>query len=259
MFILNMKPEQRQQHILCQLRAIHQEWRVDELAKALGVSSLTIRRDLDALAATGTIVRTFGGCMAISRVQNSVYQQRIAANFERKAAIGRAAAAEIKAGDTIIINDGSTTFHLATCMGQCGAVTVYTNSVAMINEFSRFPHVRLYLLGGEYHRELFFLGGSLMDRVLETIEADRVFVGADAIDAQGRCLAVDQDTARTAQMMLRRGRRKILLADDTKVRATGRVAYGALRNFDMWITTPGAAPELMKRFRKQTTIKAVPL
>lgn len=252
-----MKPEERQRQILDRLRAVQQEWKINALARAMQVSPLTIRRDLDVLAGSGTIVRTIGGCLAVVRISNPAYQQRIAADFEKKAAIGQAAAREIGRGQAVIISDGSTTFHLATCLGQCGAVTVYTNSIAMLGEFSRFPDVKLCIVGGEYHPDMFFLGGSLMERVLETIAADIVFVGADAVDSSGRCLVTDQDTARTAQLMLRRGRRKILLADNTKLNRPGQVVYASLRDFDLWISTPGIPRGLLKRLRRLTTIKEV--
>ena len=252
-----MKPEARQQNILSRLRALQREWRVDELARALRVSPLTIRRDLDSLAGAGAVVRTLGGCMAAGKVQNSMYQARVATRFEDKQAIGREAAREVKEGDVLIINDGSTTFHLASCLGGCGRITVYTNSIAMIGELSRFPDVRLYILGGEYQPDLFCLGGGLMEQVVETISADIVFLGTDAIDERGRCLVSDQNTARTTQSIMRRGRRKILLADAAKLETAGHVAYGSLGDFDLWITSLLPDRAAYRRFRKQTQIREV--
>lgn len=255
-----MKPEQRQEQILERLRAVQREWRVEELARALRISSLTVRRDLDALVRAGLVIRTHGGCLCTGRIAaDAVYHRRVAAHFELKQAIGASAAREVSSGDTLILNDGSTTFHLASHLGQCGRITVYTNSIAMIGELRRFPNVRLYLLGGEYHPDLSCLGGSLMERMLEMIAADTVFMGTDAVDARGRCLVIDQDTARTAQMMLRRARRRILLADHTKVSAAGGVVYAALCDFNLWITTAGLAPAARRRYRTQTVIREVSL
>ena len=252
-----MKPEIRQQQLVNRLRAVEREWRVDELARALKVSPLTIRRDLDVLERAGAIVRTLGGCLGLGRNQNAVYQKRVATQFELKQAIGRAAAREVHSGDTLLINDGSTTFHLASCLGGCGPITVYTNSVAMIGEFSRFENVRLFLLGGEYHRDLFYLGGGLMAGVLETVRADTVFLGADGVDARGHCLALNPDVARDARMMLRRARRKILLADVTKVGNRAGAVYGALPDFDLWITTPGLQRNCANRFKRLVRIKEI--
>lgn len=252
-----MKPEIRQQQLMNRLRAVEREWRVVELARALKVSPLTIRRDLDVLERGGAIVRTLGGCLGLGRTQNAVYQKRVATQFELKQAIGRAAAREVRAGDTLLINDGSTTFHLASCLGGCGPITVYTNSVAMIGEFSRYANVRLFLLGGEYHRDLYYLGGGLMASVLETIKADTVFLGADGVDARGHCLALNPDVARDARMMLRRARRKILLADATKAGDRAGSVYGDLKDFDLWITTSGIASARLKRLRGMTRISVV--
>ena len=250
-----MKPPERQQLLLGHVRALQQEWRVDELARLMKVSELTIRRDLDILERDGAIVRTGGGCIASGQVRNTAYQARVAQNFDLKQAIGRRAAGEVKPGMTLLINDGSTSYHLASCLGDCGRITVYTNSIAMIGELSRFPNVRLHLVGGEYQRDLFCLGGGLLQRTLESLRVDVVFLGTDAIDAKGRCLVHDQDTARTAQLMLRRARRKILLADAAKVGAPAAVAYAVLKDFDVWVTAGPTPAGMMPSLRKQTVIR----
>ncbi len=227
---------------------------MDDLSEALGVSALTIRRDLDTLADAGVAVRTHGGGMAIMRMQNSDYVKQVAANFEAKQAIGREAAREVKPGDVLLLNDGSTTFHLASCLGHARRITVYTNSIAMIGEFSRFSGIRLYVLGGEYHSDISCLGGSMMTKALENVAADTVFLGTDAVDSRGRCLVRDQDTARTAEIMLRCGRRRILLADASKVNAEASVVYGKLSDFDLWITSPLAGAAL-RSFCRLTDVR----
>ena len=68
-----MKPEIRQQQLVNRLRAVEREWRVDELARALKVSPLTIRRDLDVLERAGVIVRTLGGCLVLWLVNMVTY------------------------------------------------------------------------------------------------------------------------------------------------------------------------------------------
>lgn len=253
-----MKPNDRQQQILSRLRAMRREWRVDELAAGLGVSPLTIRRDLDQLAGEGLLLRTHGGCIYASRVaMETEYHQRVATHFDLKQAIGANAAGEVKNGDVILISDGSTCFHLASHLGQCGAITVYTNSLTMASEVNRFPNIRLRLLGGEVRRNEFCLGGGMLDRNLDLIEVDTVFLGADKIDTAGRCLVEDETSARTVQLMLRRGKRAILLADHTKIGATGHVVYGTLSNFDLWITSKGLPAALRGKLSKQTTLREV--
>jgi DeoR/GlpR family transcriptional regulator of sugar metabolism len=253
-----MKPEERQEQIMAQLRALQSEMGVEELAELFKVSPLTIRRDLEQLERSGAIIRTHGGCVLRTTVE-SVYHQRVAHNFELKQAIGRAAAEEAKSGDMILINDGSTPFHLAAHLGDKGNLSVYTNSMAVVAELTRFPNIQLYILGGQYNSAMHYMGGSMTEQLLEGLYFDSVFMGADAVDSKGNCLVADPGIARLTQAMLRRGKRKILLADHTKVGAVGHAVYARLSDLDAWYTTPGINPNLLANFRKQTSVKTAKL
>jgi len=251
-----MKPEHRQQQILAQLRALQTELSVEDLANKFTVSALTIRRDLEQLENDRAILRTHGGCV-LRATMESAYHRRVALNFELKQAIGVAAAKEVKGGDTILINDGSTSFHLAPHLINIDKLNVYTNSIAVISELSRFSQIRLYILGGEYNHEMHFLGGSMMEQVLEGLHFDIVFLGADAVDPDGNCLVADPDISRLTEIMLRRGTRRILLADHTKVGAHANAIYAQLSDFDVWYTTFGINPVQLRRFSQQTIVKVV--
>jgi len=251
-----MKPEQRQQQIVAQLRALQTELSVEELAKKFEVSPLTIRRDLEQLENDRAILRTHGGCV-LRATMESAYHRRVALNFELKQAIGRAAAKEVKSGDAILINDGSTPFHLAPHLEGIDKLYVYSNSIPVISELSRFPQIRLYILGGEYNPEMHFLGGSMMEQVLEELHFDTVFLGTDAVDTSGNCLVIDPDISRLTEIMLRRGTRRILLADHTKVGANAHAVYARLSDFDVWYTTAGINPVQLRRFSQQTIVKVV--
>ncbi len=251
-----MKPKQRQEQILAQLHALQSELAVEDLAEKFAVSSLTIRRDLDELEADRVILRTHGGCVLRTTVE-SAYQNRVALNFELKRAIGRAAAKEVKNGDVILINDGSTAFHLAPHLGHLEKVSVYTNSLAVIPVLGRFPGVRLYVVGGEYHPQMRFISGSMTEQTLEGLQFDVAFLGTDAVDTRGNCLVSDPDDARLAEVMLRRGARRILLADHTKVGATSHVIYASLTAFDAWYTTAKIPPAQLRHFSHMTTVRIV--
>jgi len=251
-----MKPKQRQEQILAELHALQSELAVEDLATKFNVSSLTIRRDLDELEADRVILRTHGGCVLRTTVE-SAYQNRVAQNFALKRAIGRAAAKEVKEGDVILINDGSTAFHLAPHLDGVGKLSVHTNSLAVIPVVGRFPGVRLFMLGGEYHPQMKYIGGSMTEQALEALHFDIVFLGTDSVDARGNLLVSNCDDARLAEVMLRRGTRRILLADHTKVGAESHVVYGRLADFDVWYTTPKIDPVQLRQFTHMTTVKIV--
>ena len=251
-----MKPAERQQRILAFLRAMQREFRVEQLASSLNVSPLTVRRDLEVLAGQKAIIRTHGGCIAASHAAlETEYQKKVALNFELKQAIGRKAAGLVEPHSTILMNDGSTTFHLAAFLCDRGPLSVYTNSLSMITELNRHGNIRLYILAGEYNSELSSLQGSLTEHLLQSLRFDLVFLGADSISEQGHCLVSTPDEARLTQAMLQSGRRHVLLADHTKINAHAHIAYGALSDFDVWVTTRGIAAPLLSELRKQTSIE----
>ncbi len=245
---MKLKKNIRQESIQRRLRAEPREWSVDEIAEMFGVSALTVRRDLDELAGKNLVLRTHGGCIVANRVADSPYYRKISENFSLKSQIGRKAAELIRPGQKILINDGSTCFHLASNLGGCGPLTVFTNSIAMISELRRFDGIKIYVLGGEYNPDLFYLLGGITELTLERLSFDIVFLGADAIGYRGECMCCEPEVARTTEMMLRCGRKRILLADHKKINAGGYVRYGTLEDFDMWITTDGLPNKMADKY-----------
>ena len=234
---------------------MQKELKVEELVNILGVSPATIRRDLEQLYKGNAIIRTHGGCIAAGRsAMESKYHEKVSLNFELKQAIGRVAVNEVKPEECLLIDDGSTTFHLASHLGGRGPLTVYTNSFPIISELSRFNDIELYMIGGKYSPEFSSLSGEITERIIEFFDFDHVFIGAAAIDDKGQCMAGNLVQARLIQIMLRNGRIKILLADHTKVNAKGLVAFGTLNDFDKWITTPGINCSKLKIFREKTRV-----
>ena len=255
-----MKPFERKKNILNLLRVLQREWRVSELANELNVSELTIRRDLNDLVKSGDIIRTHGGCIAFGDgALSTVFYKQFEQYLELKREIGREATRLIKPGDTILLGDGSTTFQFAAHLDNCPPITIYTNNIAAIQLLKMCPNIRLYLLGGEYDYQfnMLFLKGSLSDRILETLHFNLIIIGTDAISNQGECLSYNEEVARTNQIILRRGDRKILLADHAKAAQSANVIYGRLSDFDLWITSAGIDEEQMLVFKKQTSVSIV--
>ncbi len=245
-----MKPAERQKRILAILQAMQTEIRVEALAEMLDVSALTIRRDLEELSNRNTIIRTHGGCLAVGRAAlESEYHNKVALNFELKRAIGKRAAEMVEPGQTLLLNDGSTTFHLASHLNENGPLSIFTNSIALISVLSNNAEIKLTILGGEYNDQSYSLRGSLIERTLEMLHFDIVFLGADAIDSEGRLMVSGSEEARVTEIMIRSGERKILLADHTKIGKKGLVSFGSLSDFESWITTrpPASGHEVSGR------------
>ncbi len=256
-----MRPSERQKHILNLLFIVHKEWSVKELAERFHVSELTIRRDLDQLAQSGDIIRTLGGCLSMGEGSGgTIFNNEFELNLDLKTAIGKEASRLVKPGDTILLGDGSTIFQFAACLGDLHGINIYTNNIAAIQQLKKSLDNRLYILGGKYDYQynMLLLKGSLTDRILETLKFDSIYIGADAIDLKGRCLTTDEEVARTNQIILRRGKKKILLADHKKIERFGNVIYSQLSDYDLWITTKGIDKAQMKIFKQQTKVIEVP-
>ena len=256
-----MRPSARQNYILNLLSIFYKEWTVKELAEGFQVSELTIRRDLDELARSGDVIRTLGGCItAGEKSVGTIFNHEFEMNLDLKAAIGKEASRLVNPGDTILLGDGSTILQFAACLGEIGSLNIYTNNIAAIQQLKKYPSITLNILGGsyDYQHNMLLLKGSLTDRILETLKFDSIFIGVDSIDLKGRCLAKEEEVARTNQIILRRGMRKILLADHTKLERPANVIYGQLSDFDLWITTGGIDDTQMKLFKNQTKVVVVP-
>ena len=250
-----MKTKTRQKKILDLLRAMQEEVHVDQLSDILKVSPLTVRRDLKELVDEKAIIRTHGGCMLAGRTAlDSEYHKKVAKHFDLKREIGKKAATLVKENEVILIDDGSTTFHLATNLEGIKPLTIYTNSLVLVTELSRLPDITLNIMGGAFNQDSYSVSGELTEKILEDIHFDKVFLGIDWIGEDGKCFVKSASSARLARAMLKSSKEKILLGDHTKVRLDSGFSYGSLEDFDMWITTNGLEKQQVAKYNKMTKV-----
>jgi DeoR family transcriptional regulator, fructose operon transcriptional repressor len=176
-----MLPAQRQEAILAQVR-VHGAASADELSRGLGVSVETIRRDLRALRDQGLLNRVHGGATRFSRRSSEgSFAARSTLNLARKQAIAVLAASLVGAGETIVIDTGTTALELARALPVSFHGRVLTNSVPVAAELSGRSDIELLLCGGQIrpgdgacsgaHAEAFFAG----------FYASKAFLGAGGV------------------------------------------------------------------------------
>ncbi len=232
---------ERQQQIVDYLRH-HGRASVTELAAQFATSSATIRRDLESLADRGDVERFHGGARAglIAPPEPPVRQRQLA-QAAAKAAIGQAAAALVRDGETIFLSSGTTALEVACHLRQRQGLTVITNSLLVIDALADRPDLTLIGLGGLLrHSEQSFIG-HLTERALEEVHADKVIFGIHAIDVE-RGLTNDYlPETMTDRAILRAGREIIVVADHSKC---GRVstAFVAPITTVNTLVTDGQAP-----------------
>ena len=220
-----MNSVERKQEILRELKE-HESVEVIDLASKLGVSNVTIRADLDALASKGLIIRTHGG--AVATETNSIARlisTTIREYATEKDAIAKEAVKLISDGDTIIIDNGSTTSFLSKYLFSMN-LTVATVSLMVINDLMNNDNIDLIILGGTLRRYSMGAIGPITRNNLQQIHANWLFLGATAISSSGGITTSNLVEADTKRAMIQAADRVCLLADSAKLslHAMGKVA-----------------------------------
>jgi DeoR/GlpR family transcriptional regulator of sugar metabolism len=211
-------PAHRREEILRAVRsgAAH----VGELAQSLGVSEMTVRRDLRELARDGRVERVRGG--AVSASAEPPFEQTVVERYEAKDRIGAAAAALVSEGQTVMIDIGTTTLQAAHHL-RGTRITVVTSSLAVYEELLPDPGIELLLPGGIVRRNYRSLVGVLAEDSLRQLKADLLFLGTSGVDEQ---LAVWDSTmveVPIKRAMIAAASRVVLLADAGKFAMKGIV------------------------------------
>ena len=199
--------------------------RVTELAEAFGVSTVTIRKDLDILADQGRIIRTHGGAIAPRvRGQDLAYDVRDRMQRDEKAAIGRLAATRVNDGESIIIDASTTSLYLARELMQQTpgqSLTIVTNSIRLATEMAVRPDISVLLMGGRVRGRSLSLVGQLGDDVLRRVNVKKAFVGAAGFTAEEGLTETTEEEAQIKRAMVAAAREVYALVDNSK---WGRVA-----------------------------------
>jgi DeoR/GlpR family transcriptional regulator of sugar metabolism len=216
-----MRTGERRSLILSNL-ADSGEVMIGDLASTLRVSEMTIRRDLELLELEGMARRVRGGAIStVSRSHEPPFEVRASQAVEQKRAIGRAAAALLRDGDTAIFDIGTTTLELARSLDRRRRLTVVTSSIRIAAELGSSNEVRVIVTGGTLRSgELSLVGPSAEDSFRE-LNCDVVFLGVGGFDAAKGLTEYNLDDARIKRAALGAARRCIVLADSHKL---GRVA-----------------------------------
>ncbi|BDI32796.1 GntR family transcriptional regulator [Capsulimonas corticalis] len=230
---------------------------VNELAEQLGVSATTVRRSLRALEEQGLLRRRHGGAVPI---ESSLYEHfRYDADFQErdqlyadeKRRIGLAASEHVKDGDIVALSAGTTTTQIARALKLHKDVTIVTNALNIAMEFARSTTLRVLLTGGYVSGGWFsVLGPTSLETIADT-EIDITFVGVDGIEPKSGLTANHPDEADVNAAMIRQARRKVVVADHSKLGRTADAFVCPLHAVDLIITDTGATDEALAPFRSK--------
>ncbi len=224
---------------------------ISEISEELGVSEMTIRRDLAALEKSSDIRRTHGGAVVAERMAFEFnYLTRQRAHLAEKQRIAEAARKLIEPGQRLILDTGTTTLQLATLLKDCAGLTVITPSLAVASELQFSENINVVLLGGILHRGSPDLTGPVTEHCLDLFSADWAFQGAEALGRDGSIYNVDLQLAQVDRIMRSKAARSCLLADSSKIGQTALVKNGTLSDFEVFITHDMVPRDYLRMARK---------
>ncbi len=205
---------QRHERIIAELRS-NPTVRISHLAQAFGVSTETVRRDIDDLSSRGLVARTYGGAAAPMGREPAVHERSTAMVSEREG-IARVAAAMIAPGDVVMIDSGATTLHLARQLALAQPeITVITNGLEIAHSLGSRDRIRVILCPGSYAaREDGVYGQDACD-FLRRFHANVALTSAGGLTSGG-ITDVDSNAAWIKRTMFERAARRVFLVDHAK-------------------------------------------
>jgi DeoR/GlpR family transcriptional regulator of sugar metabolism len=232
---------QRQTQILERVRE-EGAVRVADLVRSLGVSDMTIRRDLEVLHERGLIEKVHGGATAIegSSLFEPGFTVKSTLMQSEKALIAGTAAGLVTPGTAIAISAGTTTFALARRLTDVPGLTVLTNSVPVADVLYRDGRPdQTVILSGGVRTPSDALVGPFAVEVIRSLHVDTVFMGSHGMDYRTGLTTPNILEAETNRALIEAGRYLIVLADHTKWGIIGVSSVARLEDADTIITDSG--------------------
>ena len=210
--------------------------RVSDLTQRLGVSDMTIRRDLEVLAKDGLVEKVHGGAVlpGTPAGHETGFEAKLVIERPEKNAIARAAARLVKPGTAIAVAAGTTTLALAQCLLDVPGLTIVTNSLRVTNAFSGTAE-EVVLTGG-VRTASDALVGPIADLTIRSLHFDLLFLGCYGFDAGAGLTTPNLAEAETNRTFIRGARRVVLLADHTKWGLVSLSSFARLSEVDVLVT-----------------------
>jgi len=238
-----MLARQRQSVIVQELRRTGSA-KVSELTQALGVSDMTVRRDLDVLARAGLIEKVHGGAVLPGAASSHEpgFDAKSAREQAAKEAIARAAAALVVPGTAVGLSAGTTTFALAQLLREVPGLTIVTNSMRVASLFDepslgtgQAAGTSVVLTGG-VRTPSDALVGPVADLAIRSLHVDELFLGCHGIDPVAGLSTPNLAESETNRAFIQAARRVTVMADHTKWGVVGLSSFARLEDADTLIT-----------------------
>ena len=192
---------------------------VAPLAERFGVSMQTIRKDLHFLTERGVMERSYGGAIvadAVTLAAEPPVEAKRAIHTDEKARIGRAAAAMVRSGESIVLDSGTTTLQIAHHLPDHEDITVLTNDFDVLAALARKERITVVMLGGRLRRRNMAFYGAQTESAFDDLHVDKLFLGVDGFDVERGITTHFEPEAMLNRKMVAAARQVIAVTDASK-------------------------------------------
>jgi len=234
-----MFPAERQGRIL-EMLAEQRGVRVSALSDLLGVSEMTIRRDLERLETEGLLSRTHGGAILKQHlVEEPRYVTNVRTHAQEKQRIAQATAAMIKPGETVFLGSGTTATQVLSHVDPELQARIITHNLGAVSS-AQGKALDVILLGGLYRPRSNTLEGALSIEVLSGFHASRFILGADGVSLEEGVTTASVGIAGVERAMIRQTRGEVIvLADGSKIGVVGDFVICTLDDVQVAVVDDG--------------------
>lgn len=211
---------------------------IQMLTAKVNTSHATIRRDLKVLEEQKKLKITRGGAMAIDsgKVEEPPFTVTKTLHQEQKARIAAAAVNNIKEGETVLIDAGSTTTAMGEALRNKKHISVATNDLLLSCQLVANSDLNLTVIGGDVRKRHYTTAGMFAKNTIKHLNADKVFLGIDAINLEKGCMVINMAEAEIKRAMLTAAKEKIIICDHTKFESVAFLNLCRVDNIDKIIT-----------------------
>lgn len=240
---------------IIKLLLLEHSLKTEDLAKRLGVSVETIRRDINALEAEKFVKKVYGGVELVpdSRLvsEMSQWEARLSSCHEEKVKIAARALDFIPDGATVALDIGTTVYELSALLNTKKDLTVITNSLRVAINMAQHTDHCVYCIGGLMARTEVVAGGLAAQDFLKNFASIDLYVcSSDGISPEKGMTEVDEIVVAVKRRLIKMSDKVICIADHSKFGRQALFTTGSYEDIDILITDKGTDPEQLEKLRE---------
>ncbi len=231
---------------------------IAELSQKLGVSEMTIHRDLDLLQSQGFLIKKRGGAILnqdnFKSQSNYTYNHVKTLYVKEKQEMAKEAFALLNKNETIIFDNSTSACEVAKLLKGRYFFTVIATNPGVFNELASAKNITLYSSGGLYSMRTNSLVGSAAEEFVKRIDITTCILSAACLSSELGATESYPAEASLKRKMIEAADRTLLLADHTKLGCVGTEKIAEFENIDYVITDSGADAQFVKALREKTKV-----